>query len=167
MWKFFTRKTTSKNLAASFVTWWKKGRLTEAGLHARHVEGVIKLRTQLSERNRSLRILAKNMTYSEFEHHKVELEKTMLPRDVGVNIFDDLTRKLNLTQSFSGTISTKEGKSFDFEDFKKSHPKIYQDLYQKVVADYEKLAGKDFDRNKFRKPIVDNVRQKCEELLKK
>lgn len=46
LWKFFADKTTVKGpkQAGAFVSWWKNGRLTEAGLHAHMVEMVIERR---------------------------------------------------------------------------------------------------------------------------
>ena len=40
LWAFFASKTKAEQKAGAFVSWWKNGRLTEDGLHARMVETV-------------------------------------------------------------------------------------------------------------------------------
>lgn len=164
VWTFFIKKTTSKNLAPAFVTWWKKGRLTEAELHAKHIEEVTKLRTRLSEDERSLRIVAKNMSFTNFESYQKELDNSTTKVDI--TVFEGVSDKLDMSQT-TETITTTKSKSFDFIVFKKNYPQVYKELYQKVLAEYKKLAGQAFDKNKFEKSIMDNTKQKCKEWLDK
>ncbi len=46
LWHFFLSKTNADKPAGAFVSWWKKGKLTEDGLHARILESVIQYRKQ-------------------------------------------------------------------------------------------------------------------------
>ena len=164
VWTFFKNKTTSKNLAPVFVTWWKKGRLTEENLHAKNVEDVINLKSRLSEGERHNRIIAKTMTFEAYHQYLSEQESS----SAGINndFLENISKKVGSPFSNSETNANSQRRSFDFEAFKKEHPEVYREFYESVLDAYKNHAGQTFDINKFQKSIIDHTEKKCEQWLK-
>ncbi len=50
LWHFLEQKSKSRSIAAAFVTWWKKGKLTASNLHAGLVESIL-LHSKKAARN--------------------------------------------------------------------------------------------------------------------
>lgn len=136
LWKFFSDKTNSEKPAGAFVTWWKKGTLTEDNLHARMMEYVIKRKKSMSEKERNLREDSKNE--QEFQ--------------------EDLTiSEINLEDAFG------IGR-FNIERFKADYPDTYQKILKGINNNYEntfKSLNQEFDPNKYRKAIEDKVYHDC------
>ena len=161
VWSFFKKKTTSNNLAPTFVTWWKNERLTESGLHARHLEHVMNLKRQLSGEDRELRVITKDMTLEELEEYKKNLIETKDQTD----LIEDFKSKIGLSNNPSKGKQSKNKKAFDYKQFQKDFPEKYKEIYNRVVSGFKsshKEAGFSFDQNKFDRVIQDNVRMKCE-----
>ncbi len=136
LWKFFSDKTNSEKPAGAFVTWWKKGTLTEDNLHARMMEYVIKRKKNITEQERSLR-----------EGGKKEQESN----------YDLTISEIDLKNSFGLG-------SFSIEKFKKEYPDTYQRILKQINNNYEstfKSLNQKFDPNKYRKAIEDKVYHDC------
>lgn len=134
LWKFFSDKTNSEKPAGAFVTWWKKGTLTEDGLHARMMEYVINRKKTMTNKERLLR----------------EEEKTNANGDLTIS-------EINLEAAFSLS-------NFNIEKFKAEHSATYQKILNQVNKDYETTfnsLNQKFDANKYRKAIEDKVYHKC------
>lgn len=141
LWKFFTDKSNASKPAGAFVTWWKKGTLTEDALHARMVEYVIKRKKSMTEKERRLR-----------EDEKLQ---TSVSEDITISEID-----------LSGAIGNR---AFSIDQFKADHPAVYQKILRKVRQDYEqtfKELNQEFDANKYRKAIQDKVYHTCLDWLK-
>ncbi len=136
LWKFFSDKTNSEKPAGAFVTWWKKGTLTEDGLHARMMEYVINRKKTMTEKERNLR-----------EGNKLD-----------VHLNDNLTiSEIDLKNAFAKS-------NFDIEQFKIEYLDTYQKILKKVNNDYEntfKSLNQEFDPQKYRKAIEDKVYFNC------
>lgn len=136
LWKFFADKTNSDKPAGAFVTWWKKGTLTEDGLHARMMEYVINRKKMMTEKERNLR-----------EGERNNLDHT---KDITIS-------EVDLNNSF--TIG-----NFNIETFKKNYPDAYQKILKRINNNYEttfKSLNQEFDPNKYRKAIQDKVQHDC------
>ena len=136
LWKFFLDKTNSEKPAGAFVTWWKKGTLTEDNLHARMMEYVIKRKKTMKEQERNLREDAKNSQES----------------------------KGNLTVSEIDLKNSFGLGSFSIEGFKEEYPDTYQKILKGINNNYEstfKSLNQKFDPNKYRKAIEDKVYHDC------
>lgn len=151
VWKYFMKKTKSQNKAGAFVTWWKRGRLTEDSLHAKMIEAVQHKKKTLPNGVMQNRESAKNMTVEEFREFirgqklgkqpKSELEITSPDRQmnrVGKRIFSIL-------------------------QFKKEHPEIHKQIeverkeaFMKDYKDYK-------DDAKLKKMLADSVISHCEQ----
>ncbi len=136
LWKFFADKTNSEKPAGAFVTWWKKGMLTEDGLHARMMEYVINRKKSMTEKERNLR----------------EFDKASLGNS------EDLTiSEIDLNAGFAL-------KNFKIEKFKSDYPDTYQKILKKINNNYQntfKSLNQEFDANKYRKAIEDKVYHDC------
>ena len=166
VWNFFKTKTTSKNLAPAFVTWWKKGRLTEENLHAKHIEEILQFRNHISEEKREQRNVAKKMTFIEYNKYKLKVDSTTQQGDT--KIMENINQKFSKPEVATIAKFSKMQNLFDFKSFKEMHPKVYNDLYIKTVAEFENQylqAGHSFDKNKFEKSILDSTKRKCEKWL--
>ena len=136
LWRFFSDKTNAEKPAGAFVTWWKKGTLTEDGLHARMMEYVINRKKTMTEKERNHR------------------EGSRL----GNELNNDLTiSEIDLKNTFSKN-------NFDIERFKAEYPDTYQQILKRINADYEntfKSLNQEFDPEKYRKAIEDKVFYNC------
>lgn len=144
LWKFFSDKTNAEKPAGAFVSWWKKGTLTEDGLHARMVEYVINRKKAMTEKERKLRDQAQQ-----------DLQNS-----------DSLTiGQIDITNPFK---NKKAG--FNIEYFKRSHPDTYQRILKQVKEEYEstfKALNQVFHPEKYRKAIEDKVYHNCLEWYQK
>lgn len=68
LWKHFLSKTTSKNKPPTFVSWWRKGYLTEDQVHSKLLEEVSDLKKMMSVKERDNREEAKKMTAEEYDN---------------------------------------------------------------------------------------------------
>lgn len=140
LWKFFMDKSNSPKPAGAFVSWWKKGMLTEDSLHARMIEYVLNRKKSMTEKERLLR----------------EEERQILgEEDVTISEID-----------LSAAIGNR---AFSIDQFKSDHPAVYQKILRKIRKDYEqtfKELEQEFDANKYRKAIEDKVYHTCLDWLK-
>jgi hypothetical protein len=170
VWGFFEQKTRSNNLAPTFITWWKNGKLTEDGLHAGFIEQVIKYKKGLSNQQRMLRKKVKTLTHSEFLEWK-KMEKAM--QQTTNKPPETATQKMHRTikpvvkKSMQASHLYKNG-DFDFEQFKINHPLIYGAIRGRVIEELKQKYGEynvDFDEYKLAKVIEERVKSKCRKWL--
>lgn len=140
IWKFFADKTSIKGekMAGAFVSWWKKGRLTEDGLHAHIIEKVIERKKAMAEAEIQNR---EKSTNRGLKHNKAS----------GASDIRAVLQQVD---------------KFDMEKFKLNHYKVYQKILKRVKQEYERafeLAGGHFEPAKYRKAIEDRVLHECEE----
>lgn len=173
IWKFFLDKTRAKNLAGTFVNWWKNGRFTDENLHAKHCELIIEHKKTLTSEEADNRNLAKNMFADDFLKaldKQKETSKTDIFKDtIQSNISKKTIVLSDLIQSNPPkTVDTQ--KKFNFEAFKHHYGKQYQTFMDKVIIDYKttiESTGQTFDFNKYSKTIEQGVKVLCEKWWKK
>ena len=141
VWKFFADKTTVQNdkMAGAFVSWWKNGRLTEDGLHARMVELVLLKRKAMS---------AEEIARRAPLHPPTDAQSSLA----------------NRVPELKGILFSPD--TFDLEQFKGRHPNQYQLILKRIKSEYEaafKDADKHFDPSKYRKAIESKVYQECKD----
>ncbi len=71
LWKHFLSKTKSNNKPATFVSWWRKGYLTEDQVHSKLLEEVVELKKMMSVNERDNREQAKEMTAEEYNNKSI------------------------------------------------------------------------------------------------
>lgn len=138
LWNFFASKTKADKKAGAFVSWWKNGRLTEDGLHARMVETVLERSKVLSQAERDARSMAS----------KREAD--------ALNLFDDFSQR------------TTALNNFNIVEFRQQHPEIHQHFSKQVEKDYRETleaSQQTFDINKYQKSIDHQVYHKCKAWL--
>lgn len=138
LWEYFERKTKATRKAGAFVSWWKRGRLTEDALHAKIMQGVIIKKKAMSQEILDNRLLAKSISHIEFE----EQYKTTKQQS-----FSKSTKKSNFTKEH-------------IKKYKQKCPKEYQRIYQSILLEYQKTfdkAGQVFDENKHKTAIENRV----------
>ncbi len=156
VWKFFLKKTKSKNLAGAFVTWWKRGRLTEDSLHAKMIEAVQHKKKTLPPGVLENRESAKNMTVEEFREF-IRGQKLGQPKG---------KRPLNI-QSPDHQMSRVGKPPFRLEAFKKKYPSIYAQIEEERTQAFMK-DYKDFLNNgRVRKMLTDSIASHCEQYYLK
>lgn len=173
IWKFFLDKTRAKNLAGTFVNWWKNGRFTDENLHAKHCELIIEHKKTLTSEEADNRDLAKNMFADDFLKaldKQKETSKTDIFKDtIQSNISKKAIALSDMVQSnTTKTVDTQ--KKFNFEAFKHHYGKQYQTFMDKVIIDYKttiESTGQTFDFNKYSKTIEQGVKVLCEKWWKK
>lgn len=133
LWKFFSDKSNSDKPAGAFVSWWKKGRLTEDGLHARMVEMVIKRKKSMSQEERDQRENAQKQKPPE------EKKKEKITFRMG-----------NLTFNIE---QFKAEYPDQYQSILKKVRQDYEDAFQSL--------DQQFDADKYRKAIEDKVYHYC------
>lgn len=68
LWKHFLLKTKSSNKPATFVSWWRKGYLTEDQVHTKLLEEVLSLKKTMTEEERDNRDRAKDIPAGEYKN---------------------------------------------------------------------------------------------------
>lgn len=164
VWAFFKKKTTAKKLAGAFVTWWKKGRLTEDNLHAKNCELVIDHKKRMTEEKLNNRLMAKNMTKKEFIDFKKQQKSNGHHSSQGESLNDE-SRKFE----FANIASKVKSQEFDLAFFQKEYPEAYEEIYKNTLTEFKEQMDRvevAFDMNKYKKAIENNVLAKCKEWMK-
>ncbi|MGK0389192.1 MAG: hypothetical protein ACI94Y_001932 [Maribacter sp.] len=151
VWKFFLKKTKSRNKAGAFVTWWKRGRLTEDSLHAKMIEAVQHKKKTLPHGVMENRESAKSMTVAEFrEFIRGRKSNQKLNTDLGITPPDKQIARLGR-------------RPFSFHDFKRE----YTDAYQKIAKERKAAFMKDYKSyekdSKLQKMLEDSIATHCEQ----
>ncbi len=137
LWKFFASKTRAERKAGAFVNWWKNGRLTEDGLHARMVETVLERSKIMNQKERDQRELSIS-----------PLEST--------DLFEDLSRSTHALKNFDLDNFKKT--------YSGIYRHIYEEVKQSYAATLQ-VAPQNIDWNKYRKSIDHQVMHKCKAWL--
>ncbi|MEM6966177.1 MAG: replication initiation protein [Bacteroidota bacterium] len=156
LWKFLKEKSNSKSKAATFVTWWKRGKLTENNLHARMVEVVLKKKNEMSDSERDRREATKQMNKLEYGKY---LEKEQ-------NEF----RAANAVGETIQIGGKPKRRGFNVDWFKNQFPNQYMGYLQEVKTEYVKAfesLGQEVDFAKYQNAIEDKVRFRCKEWWEK
>ena len=180
MWSFFDTKSQSKQKAGAFVNWFKSGKLTEDGLHARLLESVLERRktmknSELEERfamARNLKQVAKSPSTVVHSNQIPEL----FSHTEGVKIVssDNGPKKdfalMNETMNRILKKQAAPSPTFDFEDFKKEHVAEYQAALDKAKDDYMKfyaeMGNQKLDLEKYSESIEHRAKEYCRDWLK-
>ncbi len=149
IWEYFLKKTKSNNKPGAFVTWWKRGRLTDDSLHARMIEAIQHKKKQLPNGVLENRESAKNMTMNEFREFIQGRRKGK-------------EEKEQILQTPKRQMDRVGKKSFSFSDFKQKHQKIYYEIKKEreiiFLKDYS-----DFKENpKLEKMLESNIEAHCQ-----
>ncbi len=137
LWKFFASKTKAERKAGAFVNWWKKGRLTEDGLHARMVETVLERSKIMSQKERD------------------ERERSARP-EPKEELFEDLSRRTTALKNFNLDHFRRDHQAI-YQHF--------LDEVKQSYATTLKVAPQHLDWNKYRKSIENQVHYKCKAWL--
>ncbi len=145
IWKFFMDKTNADKPAGAFVSWWKKGRLTENQLHARMMEHILNRKKAMNEEELMQREDNKKGTMATVKA-KVHL------KSVEVHQFANKLQPFNL------------------EYFKEEYPDQYRSFLTEVNTNFKEQinsAGQQFNPLKFRQVIETQVYHKCRNWYEK
>lgn len=172
IWAYFKKKTRAKNLAGTFVNWWKNERLTDDNLHAKHCELIIKHQKQLTDEELDNRNLAKKMVADDFLKALAERKKQPTESAIKTKVTATINTKRvqvigELIENTQKKVDTQ--KYFDFEAFKHHYGQQYQIFTDKVMIDYKttiESTGQTFDFNKYAKTIEQRVKGLCEDWWK-
>ena len=183
MWSFFDAKSQSKQKAGAFVNWFKSGKLTEDGLHARLLESVLERRKTMKNSDLEERFaMARNLKPTENEKPKV-INQPQSPQNLelfthteGVKIVspDNGAKKdfalMNETMNRILKKQAAPSPTFDFEDFKKEHAAEYQAALDKAKDDYMKfyaeMGNQKLDLDKYSESIEHRAKEYCRDWLK-
>ncbi|MEM1322154.1 MAG: replication initiation protein [Bacteroidota bacterium] len=131
LWKFFSDKTNvdEDKKAGAFVSWWKNGRLTEDGLHARIVESVI----QRKKAERDQTTIDHNRKRSPKGRGKQDLNFLFQPKQFNIDTFKKTypdryqTILQRVRSEYEKTFESLDT-PFDPEKYRKSiEDKVYHD----------------------------------------
>ncbi|MFT4667280.1 MAG: plasmid replication initiation protein [Polaribacter sp.] len=139
LWKFFIDKTNADKPAGAFVSWWKKGRLTENQLHARMMEHILSRKKAMNE--------------EELMQREDNKKRTMATAKVQSDV------KNVETHQFVNNLQP-----FNLEYFKEEYPDQYRSFLTAVNTNFKEQinsAGQHFDPVKFRQAIETQVYHKC------
>jgi len=137
LWSFFASKTKASQKAGAFVSWWKNGRLTEDGLHARMVETVLERSKVLPQKERDER-------------------KTVVFNSREGELFEDLSRR---------TLAINNFNIIDFKKkYGSIHQHFLEEVEEEYRTTLE-ASHQDFDLNKYQKSIDHQVYHKCKAWL--
>lgn len=171
IWAFFKEKTRSKNLAGTFVNWWKNERLTDENLHAKYCELLVQHQKNLNLEELDNRNLAKTMFADDFlkliEERKHQPKNDILSIKVTAQKSKKAIPLSDLMATNEKEIDTK--RYFNFESFKHHYGKQFNIFMDKVIIDYKSTiesTGQTFDFNKYSKAIEQSVKVLCEEWWK-
>ncbi len=155
VWNFFLKKTKSTNKAAAFVTWWKRGRLTEDSLHAKMIEAVQHKKKLFPPGVLENRESAKNMTVAEFREFirgKRQVKKKKEPLSISTP---------------EQQMSRVGKKVFSFSEFKKN----YKEIYKKIAKERESAFLKDYadfkEQTQLKTMLQESIKSHCEQWWKK
>ncbi len=137
LWSFFASKTKASQKAGAFVSWWKNGRLTEDGLHARMVETVLERGKVLPQKERDER-------------------KTVVFNSGEGDLFEDLSRRTLAINNFN-IIDFKKKHGGIYQHFLEEVEVEYRTTLE--------ASHQDFDLNKYQKSIDHQVYHKCKAWL--
>lgn len=137
-WERFEKRTKYKQKAAkagAFIKWWMKGEF-KTKLFAELMEEVTLIKKSCSVEQRASRERAKTMTASEFDalvadESKVKKRVETLPSSSGMTPVSELLQKYK--------------PEFDVEQWKQNHAAKYEELKQRVIAEYKEGYGASFD----------------------
>ncbi len=183
MWSFFDAKSQSKQKAGAFVNWFKSGKLTEDGLHARFLESVLERRKTMKDSELEERFsMAQNLKTT--NNVKPKVVNTTIPSQIpelfthteGVKIVtpdNALKKDFSLMNETMNRILKKQAApspTFDFEDFKKDHSEQYQAALDKAKEDYKKfyaeMGNQTLDLDKYSESIEHRAKEYCRDWLK-
>ncbi|MFK7949816.1 MAG: replication initiation protein [Saprospiraceae bacterium] len=171
VWTFFKEKTRSKNLAGTFVNWWKGEKLTDENLHAKHCELLVTHKKNMKSEELDNRNLAKIMFADDFlklmEEAKGQLKDDVLAKTIQPKSSNKAIPLSDLMTNKETQVDVK--KYFNFEIFKHHHGKQFNIFMDKVIIDYKttiESTGQTFDFNKYSKAIEQRVKVLCEEWWK-
>lgn len=150
LWKFFLKKTKSKNKAGAFVTWWKRGRLTEDSLHAKMIEAIQHKKKTLPKGVFENRESAKSMTVQEFRDFiRGNKAKTKPKTGLGITPPDQQIARVGK-------------KVFSMERFKKDYLVIYKEIEKERTETFMKDYKKHQNNPKLKSMLLDSIAAHCE-----
>jgi plasmid replication initiation protein len=182
MWSFFDSKSQSKQKAGAFVNWFKSGKLTEDGLHARLIETVLERRKTMKDTEREDRLAAAQVSQKTKSSKPIETAHTpsqnadlfsytegvkiMMPDNTPVRDYAPMRETMN-------RILKKQAAPapiFDIEDFKKEFSEQYQAALDKAKDDYLKfyadMGNQTIDLEKHSESIEHRAKEYCRDWLK-
>lgn len=150
LWKFFLKKTKSKNKAGAFVTWWKRGRLTEDSLHAKMIEAVQHKKKTLPLGVLENRESAKSMTVQEFRDFiKGNKAKSKTKGGLGIMSPDQQMARVGK-------------KTFSMERFKKDYLIIYKEIERERTETFMKDYKEHENNPRLKSMLLDSIATHCE-----
>lgn len=180
MWSFFDAKSHSKQKAGAFVNWFKTGKLTEDGLHARFLESVLERRKTMKQNEREERLnlvkgAKKGTVQSAATANPAQQALELFTNTAGVKIVSPDTTQRDfapMIESMNRLLKKQPTPSptFDFEDFKK----IYSEQYAAALANaqndylkfYAEMGNQSLDLEKYKESIEHRAKEYCRDWLK-
>ncbi|MBL7817886.1 MAG: replication initiation protein [Saprospiraceae bacterium] len=178
MWSFFDAKSQSKQKVGAFVNWFKAGKLTEDGLHARFMEQVLAQRKKMKETEIEERLSAKINSKAEkmsaTKSQNVTQQADLFAYTEGIKIVNQEQPKdyTPMIETMNRILKrqTNPVPTFDFEDFKKQYAEQYQAALQKAKEDYKQfyaeMGNPIIDLNQYSESIEHRAKEYCRDWLK-
>ena len=128
LWKRFSTYTKASKKGGAFVTWWRRGRLTEGDHYWATIEVLSQKKKTISIAESDERNLMTTMSRTAY----LELEKTKESQKNIQQAAPKVTTKSNKIINRVGEVlskgSSQKNPAFDFKSFKIDYPKAYQDI---------------------------------------
>ena len=168
MWTFFDAKSHSKQKAGAFVNWFKTGKLTDDGLHARFVESVLERRKTMKQADREERLALRLRQGAKKEPTKVptvvnqaqQKALDLFTNTEGAQIVSPETANRDfapMIESMNRLLKKQPSPTFDFEDFKKNYSEQYAAAMANAKNDYQKfyaeMGNQNLDLEKYKESI--------------
>ena len=181
MWTFFDAKSHSKQKAGAFVNWFKTGKLTDDGLHARFVESVLERRKTMKQADREERLALRLRQGAKKEPTKVptvvnqaqQKALDLFTNTEGSQIVSPETANRDfapMIESMNRLLKKQPSPTFDFEDFKKNYSEQYAAAMANAKNDYQKfyaeMGNQNLDLEKYKESIEHRAKEYCRDWLK-
>jgi hypothetical protein len=173
IWQFLETKSTVKEKAGAFVSWWKNERFTKDTAHARFVEAVASRRKTMNAADVSVRRATKMLTKSAFEDFSKHNPTTKVGEyDPSVKMVEKPAKRVG-EQTISGVLSPiktsyQKPEMFNIEHFKEQYPQLYAQFLDKAVDDFERFyteLKQPFIRSKCENQIVERAKQSAKDWV--
>jgi plasmid replication initiation protein len=173
LWQFLETKSTVKEKAGAFVSWWKNERFTKDTAHARFVEAVANRQKMMNVADVSVRRSTKTLTKTAFEDFSKHHPTTKVGEyDPSVQTVEKPAKRVG-EQSISGVLSPiktsfQKPEMFNIEHFKEQYPQLYAQFLDKAVADFERFyteLKQPFVRSKCENQIVERAKQSAKDWV--
>ena len=171
LWQRFSLATKATKKAGAFVTWWRRGKLTEADHYWATLDKLSKKKAKIEQKERDERKRSATMPKADYLAEQAE-EQANPPISVEKKGTDKKKKEGFTAIKVSMPKTTmKNAAAFDYDvfkvEYKEAYQKIENSIFEQMVALYgtTKTTGADIDPTKMReveKKVQEILPQRCE-----